>query len=726
MRHEILIIEDEPATRDVIRAGLTDIDAAVVEASSHEEALLALRTRPVSVVLADLGLPDSLGVRSLEEYRRLAPDVHIIVVTGSVGEDVRLRCFAAGVDDFVTKPFGVAELVARIQVGLRRRRSASEGVLAFGDLAIDLNSRSLRVSGREVDLTNLEFELLSFLALHPGRTFGHVDLLAAVWGSVPSYEHPGRIGDHVASIRRKIGAIAPGAAWFADDVDGVRFEPRPSTRARPAPLLAAVVEASGPVRLHVDSDGTVLDVSDAAVELFGALSPDELCGRNIADLVAEVSTEAMAERADRARDGDWPGPEDIFLRRLDGVPFAAEIVSRPVDRAGDSVAEISLWPVGTPASQVLQSVLTGISSEVADAVVITTPDLRVRSLNPAARALFGRSESDAAGSHLDELVPGIGSDTYRSALRDVLAHGAWTGVVEQPTAGGDVDPLHVTLTALRDHQGKVYSAVGVLRRGAPGPATDGDDLLDGIREALRDGRIVPHYQPIVRLHDGRILGYEVLARWQCEDGTVVPAARFMPQVERSDLIFELGRSILDQACRDADAWRRTHGDLHLAVNVSARQFMDPAFTDTIATCMARHDLRPGSLWLEVTESALVEDMGHAERALREIEAAGGRLSIDDFGTGWASLTYLRQFPVAGLKIDRSFVEHLGTGTHDEAIIRSILRLANELSLSVVAEGVETPYQRRALRALGCTLGQGYLFGRPAAQPALPGTVAPVA
>jgi EAL domain-containing protein (putative c-di-GMP-specific phosphodiesterase class I) len=172
--------------------------------------------------------------------------------------------------------------------------------------------------------------------------------------------------------------------------------------------------------------------------------------------------------------------------------------------------------------------------------------------------------------------------------------------------------------------------------------------------------------------------------------------------------------VLDEACQQWSAWQRTGIDLHVAVNLSGRQLSDPNLAARLAETMASAAMGPGALWLEVTETSLVEDLDVATEALSRLVELGARVSIDDFGTGWASLTYLREFPVHALKIDRTFVNGLGKGSADAAIVGSIISLGRELEMSVVAEGVETKEQLAHLRVLGCELAQGYLFGRPQA------------
>jgi EAL domain-containing protein (putative c-di-GMP-specific phosphodiesterase class I) len=236
--------------------------------------------------------------------------------------------------------------------------------------------------------------------------------------------------------------------------------------------------------------------------------------------------------------------------------------------------------------------------------------------------------------------------------------------------------------------------------------------VDEIRSGVERHEFTVHYQPVVRLADSRWSGAEALVRWQHPERGLLPPAAFIDAAERSGAIIDLGQLVLDDACRQWSTWQRAGTDLQIAVNLSGRQLADPNLADRVGGAMAAVSMPPGVLWLEVTETSLVEDLDQATNVLEHLVERGASITIDDFGTGWASLTYLREFPVHALKIDRVFVDGLGKSSPDAAIVSSIISLAGELELSVVAEGVETTEQRAHLRGLGCTLGQGYLFGPP--------------
>jgi diguanylate cyclase (GGDEF)-like protein len=241
------------------------------------------------------------------------------------------------------------------------------------------------------------------------------------------------------------------------------------------------------------------------------------------------------------------------------------------------------------------------------------------------------------------------------------------------------------------------------------------EIEHALRRALQRREFVLYYQPTVSLATGRIVSVEALLRWPDPERGLVMPDEFIPVAEENGLIMPLGRWALEEACRQLAQWRREYpewSDLEVSVNLSARQFADPDLVPVVAGALREAGLDPSGLWLEITESVLMEEAESTVETLRALRALGVHLSIDDFGTGYSSLSYLKRFPVDVLKIDRSFVDGLGTDAEDEAIVTAVVRLAQALELGVVAEGVETAGQLAELRRLGCTAVQGYYFGRP--------------
>jgi diguanylate cyclase (GGDEF)-like protein/PAS domain S-box-containing protein len=252
--------------------------------------------------------------------------------------------------------------------------------------------------------------------------------------------------------------------------------------------------------------------------------------------------------------------------------------------------------------------------------------------------------------------------------------------------------------------------VGGYETGVQALRTSGE-----LRRGLERGEVVPYYQPIVELASGRVIGYEVLARWLHPDRGLLPPSDFLPLAEETGLLVELGSRMLRDSLAQLAHWRAAaypFANCALSVNVGTRQLVDPSFYDMVVDALSETGIESDSLWLEITETALLSDVKSATVALRDLRSLGLHLSVDDFGTGYSSLTYLKRFPIEAIKIDKSFVAGLGIESEDTSIVEAVVRLGQALGLSVVAEGIESPLQLSRLRDLGCDRGQGYLFGRP--------------
>ena len=233
-------------------------------------------------------------------------------------------------------------------------------------------------------------------------------------------------------------------------------------------------------------------------------------------------------------------------------------------------------------------------------------------------------------------------------------------------------------------------------------------LDHSMRQSLAAGRFRLHYQPQVDLATGEIVGAEALIRWRDPELGVVSPGEFIPVAERSGFIVSIGAWVLRQAVNQAALWQQRGYRLLMSVNVSALQFQQPDFVDSVARTLAEAGLAPQWLELELTESILIQDSQEALRRLQALAELGVKLAIDDFGTGYSSLAYLKLFPIGRLKIDRSFIQGLPEDESDVGIVRAIANMARALHLELVAEGVETEAQRDFCRQVGCNQFQGFL------------------
>ena len=240
-------------------------------------------------------------------------------------------------------------------------------------------------------------------------------------------------------------------------------------------------------------------------------------------------------------------------------------------------------------------------------------------------------------------------------------------------------------------------------------------IENDLRRAIQREELELHYQPVIRLNSGSIVSMEALLRWNHPDRGMVGPLSFIPVAEESRLIVPIGRWVIEQACRQASAWQQLKPDrapMSVAVNISARQLADPELISHIEGSVRANRIDPSTLWLELTETTVLEDTAFVERSLKRLKGLGLRLVLDDFGVGFSSLGYLKRLPLSLIKLDRSFVENVTESPHDAAIVRAVCQMAETIGIGVVAEGVETEEQVRAARDLGCGYAQGFHFARP--------------
>ncbi len=302
--------------------------------------------------------------------------------------------------------------------------------------------------------------------------------------------------------------------------------------------------------------------------------------------------------------------------------------------------------------------------------------------------------------------------------RDVVV-GASIGLTDAP-AGTSLDEL------VRDADVAMYVAKGegrgrVVRFEASmrEKVAERLELEADLRRAVDRNELQVHYQPLVDLQTGDILGAEALLRWHHPLRGLINPSTFIPIAEDAGLISEISRRVLHTACRDATTWRSpdpTAATLHVAVNLSGRHLQEPTVVDDVRAALAASGLHASQLTIEITETVMMHNADAAIDAMRALKALGVTLALDDFGTGYSSLSYLQRFPIDVIKIDRSFINQLGGPTSDDSLTRAIISLGETLGLATIAEGIEGERQLSELQAMGCMLGQGFLMSQAVTGP----------
>ncbi|MDQ1512125.1 MAG: hypothetical protein QOG50_3969 [Actinomycetota bacterium] len=348
--------------------------------------------------------------------------------------------------------------------------------------------------------------------------------------------------------------------------------------------------------------------------------------------------------------------------------------------------------------------------------LLGTPDLIARLGGDEFAAFMYAADEEQALARVDELLAKIREPFDIAGLDFDIDASIGVAMANDPalTAADLVRRADVAMyTAKEDRAGRALYSSDRDNYSAERLA-----LAGRLRRGIADGELVLHYQPQLDLATGDIVGVEALLRWDYPGRGLVSPDEFIPVAERTELIRPLTSFVFTAAIAQAAAWRRAGHDLNVSVNLSPRNLGEDDLVESIAHLLLLHNLPPSSLVVEVTETAVMASPDRAADVMRRLRAIGVKISIDDFGTGHSSLAYLTTLPNDELKIDRSFIRAMSTDPNAETVVRAIVDLAGSLRLDVVAEGVETANDAEALREIGCTTGQGYLFSKPLAADAM--------
>jgi diguanylate cyclase (GGDEF)-like protein len=320
--------------------------------------------------------------------------------------------------------------------------------------------------------------------------------------------------------------------------------------------------------------------------------------------------------------------------------------------------------------------------------------------------VFERTGAERIGNMIKDVL----SAPYDLGDRNVRLSSSF-GFAIDPFAGDEFeDLLKSAETALYRSKRRGRGQITVYSREIAQEMKRATQLEQALRNAIITDAIDVHFQPIVRLEEAKVIGFEALARWNDPDLGFVSPAVFVPLAEERGFIDALSEALLRKAAEAALFWPR---ELFLSFNLSSAQLMDPSTADNILSILSRVGLDPHRLELEITETAVMTSADTAQRIISELQSAGVRISLDDFGTGQSSLGRLRDFTFDKVKIDRAFVSRISSDRPSEHIIKAIVAMCEGLDLEVVAEGIEERAEEEKLRALGCAMGQGYFYGRPA-------------
>ncbi len=665
--HRILVVDDDPLMRIAARAALEKAGHEVIEADSGETALEAIEGEAPDGVLLDLTMPGLDGYATCSSLReRLDEDpIPIVIVTASDDLDAIERSFSVGATDFVTKPINWPVLKQRLNYLVRNRY-----------VALDLQDSEL---GRRALLETVpdtiarvdrQGRLCEFKMSREGTAFDARLMVAqSLFEALPEAS--------VAEARRALQATLAGAGSssfeFALEDDGHvgHYEVR------------MVVCGEDHATLMV-RDFTQKKLAMERIRQLAYTDP----------LTGLPNTAAFHEALDARRSEQRQAPQvDAVLRiSLDNLGYVESVYGH---RVKDEVVR--------RAGRRLR--LAFVDATRRGGLVARIRDHEFAVLAPMLKRDSGIDAlMDGAEHSLAQVFEVEGRE-----LRMITS----IGTAQSPVDGSGMQLFDRAASALDEARRDAVTRRRSYSKDIHRQARDEADMEARLRRAIHGDGIHLVYQPKFAAQDGRIVGVEALVRWEEPQLGPVSPGVFIPLAERCGLILPLGEKIMEMACLQALAWRDgAVGEMPIAVNFSGQEFSRADLPATFAETLARHGLDSRAVEIEITETAAVADTEMVRVLLGELNTMGVRVAIDDFGTGFSSLGLLRDLPFDILKIDRSFVDGLGTDPTSEAITRAIIDMGRALGMQIVAEGVENDTQKRFLVAHGCDILQGFLLGRP--------------
>ena len=677
--YSILLIDNDPAVAEQIRMALVEsgrCSFALEWVRQLSEALERLSEKGVAAVLLDLFLPDSEGIETFDKLYAAAPDIPILILSKKGHETLAAQAVERGAHDYLPPDHLNSYSLLRALRNAIDRRAAEDALHVEKDRSlVTLNS-----IGDAVLCTDIS---------------GHITYLNLVAETMTGWSREEAMGKLLAEVFRI--------------VDG-------ATRETAQDPLELAMEQDRTVELTMNCVLIRRDEFEYAIEDSAAPIHDR-AGRIIGAVI--VFHDVSASRA-MALQMTYSAHHDLvtdlpnrllFNDRLSQSIALAHRQAKPIavlfldldrfksinDSMGHAVGDKLLQSVSKRLVSGLRNSDT-VSRQGGDEFVILLSEI---------------AHSEDAAVIAEKLLLSIGAP-YSIDGQELYISGS-IGISVYPEDGEDPETLIQRAdTAMYHAKERGCNTFQFFKAQMNRKATGRRRSVEGsLRRALAREEFLLHYQPKVCLETGEITGVEALIRWQQPGGILVPPGEFVHIAEQCGLIVQIGCWVLREACQQARAWQNAGlPPVQIAVNVSATEFRDKDFIQCVRKVLSETGLEPRYLEFELTEGVLMQDVASTASVLQELKEMGVRLAVDDFGTGFSSLSYLRQFPIDVLKIDQSFIHRLSADPDDSAIVSAIIHMAKSLKLLVVAEGIETQEQTAELQALHCAEGQGYLFSRP--------------
>jgi diguanylate cyclase (GGDEF)-like protein/PAS domain S-box-containing protein len=689
----ILIVDDRSTNRSIYSrlAQAIEEDAIVHASASPHEALDWLSRSTPDLIVTDFRMPGMDGAEFTRHVRNSenGADVPVIVITAYDDRAFRLQALEAGATDFLRSPVDHYEFTTRARnlLKLQRQQQIIKG------RALELEQQ-LRISVRSQE----ELVRSSRKAL--------TQVIDTVPAMISASDEDGRIVFVNAYFAEFVNAT-PGSLLGRQISDLIRSDKSQFGKKVHKSILANKGESVSFEEQITDSTGSeraFLTTKTSLRELIGGVT-------GILSTSIDITERKQAENTLR-----HIGLHDT----LTDLPNRRMLYERVQQEIDDGRGLFALFLIDLDRFKSVNDALghaggDRILQQVTSRLIACVPEGNL--IARMSGDEFVVLQTEIKGTHdAEQLARQIIDSLAAPFLLDgtELKIGCTIGVALSPSDGRDVEKL-LRYADLAMYQAKAEGR-NTLRFYSPdmeSTSANSISLEADLLRAISQDQFILHYQPKVDLETGSIVGAEALLRWMRPDFGITSPHIFIDIAEETGLINEIGAWVLNEACTQAAVWQSLgYGPLQIAVNLSPVQFFRQDIVQLVAKTLQTTGLRPEYLELELTEGSLLKDVERTKLTLQKLKQLGVRIAIDDFGVGYSSLSYLKNFAVDTLKIDRSFVFNLADGTRDEAIVRAIISLAESLGLKVVAEGVETNLQLGCLLNHPCKEAQGYLFSRP--------------
>ncbi|HTC65989.1 MAG TPA: EAL domain-containing protein [Candidatus Acidoferrum sp.] len=674
--NRLLIVDDNEMNRDMLARRLARKGYDVLVANGAHDLVESIKQDGVDLVLLDIEMPEITGLDALRILRKVysAAELPVIMVTAKNQSEDIITALDLGANDYLTKPIDFPVAVARISTQLAHKRAQealkeSEERYALAALGSNDGLWDWNIPDNQVHFSARWKSMLGFqeneISNKPEEWFDRIhdadrarvknEITAHQSGATPHFESEHRMLHHDGTFR-----------WMLSRGLAIR-----------------------------DQSGRPLRMAGSQTDITQAKVSDPLTGLPNRLLFID-RLNRLIKYSKRRKNHSFA----VVFMDLDGFKMINDSMGH---MAGDQL-------------------LVGVAERLEKCLRSTDTLARLRDTYTVAR-LGGDEFTVLLDDLKDPNDAKIAADRLMKALKPpflLAGKEVYTSVSigiaqSNPVYEGPDEMLRDADTAMYHAKSLGKGRYEVFDAKMRASVMARLQLETDLRHALERGEFRNFYQPIVNLASGEIAGFEALLRWQHPTRGLLGPIEFIGVVEETGLIREVGWWNLSEACRQISEWRtasKTNRNLIISVNLSAKQFLQPNLVSDIANLLREINLPPEALKLEITESTVMKDPSAAVEMLQQIKSLGVRLAIDDFGTGYSSLSYLHRFPLDTLKIDRSFISSMDDDGDGMEIARTILPMAKNLRLDVVAEGVETLEQFELLKKFNCAYGQGFYFSRP--------------